>query len=307
MRGGTRLFKTTVEQRELEAMVSHNVGVIMKCVHPEDCTAAGETLYNLLVRVPFDSIPDEEEVMIAPDGPLHRVPFAALYDGISHQYVVERHQVTIALGCNTAAPLERPYRSILVAAASAPSRDFQPLTSVVREGERAARQFRESRILRGANATADQLLDSAAEFEIVHFAGHGEANERQPRLATLRCASTSRRSDGALYAWEIATRRFPKTRLAVLAACDTARGRLVGTGLLGFARSFIAAGVPRVVGSLWAVNDDASAVLFSRFYTVLSTGASSAAALRQAQLAAIASHEFNGPASWATFQLYTSS
>jgi CHAT domain-containing protein len=304
--GSTRLFETAIEQGELEAMTGRNVDAIMKCVRPEDCTVAGAALYNLLLRAPLDSIPDDKEVMIAPDGPLHRVPFAALYDGIAHQYFIEQHQVTIALGCNTAAPMERPYRSILVAAASAPGGDFQSLPSALREGERAAHQFGESRILRGADATADRLLASAGEFEVVHFAGHGEANERQPRLATLRCASTASRSDGALYAWEIAARRFPKTRLAVLAACDTASGRLVGTGLLGFARSFIAAGVPRVVGSLWAVDDDASAVLFSRFYAALSKGASSASALRQAQRAAIASHEFSGPASWATFQLYTS-
>ncbi|HSY47506.1 MAG TPA: CHAT domain-containing protein [Thermoanaerobaculia bacterium] len=306
MRGSTRLFETAVERDQLDAMVSRNVAAIRKCLHPEDCTAAGAALYDMLVRGPFDSLPNDQEVVIAPDGPLHRVPFAALYDNLAHQYVVERHQVTIALGGNTAAPLERPYRSILVAAASDPGGDFQPLTSVVSEGERAARQFRESRILRGPEATADRLLESAGKFEVVHFAGHGEANERQPRMATLRCASTTSRADGALYAWEISARRFPKTRLIVLAACDTARGRLVGTGLLGFARRFIAAGVPRVVGSLWDVEDHASAELFSHFYGALSTGASSASALRQAQRAAIASHEFSGPATWATFQLYTS-
>jgi len=306
MGGHTRLFETAVDRAEVDAAVTRTVDSIRKCSGSEECTASSAALYDLLVRLPFESVPDEKEIVIAPDGPLHRVPFAALYDRVGHHYLVERHQLTIALGCNAAAPRERPYRSILVAASPDPGSELRPLRSVIREGKRAARQFEESRILTGADATADHLLESAGEFDVLHFAGHAEANERQPRLATLRCAPVSGRENGALYAWEIAARRFPKTRLIVLAACDTARGRLVGTGLLGFARSFIAAGVPRVVGSLWAVDDDASAEFFSRFYEALSTGTGSAAALRQAQRAAIASHEFSNPASWATFQLYTS-
>lgn len=306
MGGSTRLFETAIERGEVEAAVSRAIDDMRKCARAEDCTASGAPLYDLLVRVPFGSVTDEKEVVIAPDGPLHRVPFAALYDGVTHRYLVEQHQLTITLGCNTAAPRERAYRSILVAAAPDPGGEFQPLRSVIREGKHAARQFEESRILTGADATADHLLKSAGEFEVVHFAGHAEANERQPRLATLHCAPTSSRDDGALYAWQITARRFPKTRLIVLAACDTARGRLVGTGLLGFTRAFIAAGVPRVVGSLWAVEDDASAEFFSRFYESLSTGTGSAAALRLAQRAAIASNHFSSPARWATFQLYTS-
>ena len=55
--------------------------------------------------------------------------------------------------------------------------------------------------------------------------------------------------------------------LVVLSACSTAEGRHVpGEGPIGLARAFMYAGAPRVVASLWRVNDSATAELMKRFY-----------------------------------------
>jgi len=76
--------------------------------------------------------------------------------------------------------------------------------------------------------------------------------------------------------------------LVVLSACRTAIGKQFdGEGIVGLTRAFLRAGVPRVVSSLWQVDDAATAELMARFYAgLLGQGLSPPAALRRAQLEA---------------------
>jgi CHAT domain-containing protein len=76
-------------------------------------------------------------------------------------------------------------------------------------------------------------------------------------------------------------------RLCVLSACETGLGELTeGEGVLGLQRAFHAAGCPNVVGSLWKVDDDATAALMALFYHELRANQRPPLeALRQAQLA----------------------
>ena len=78
-----------------------------------------------------------------------------------------------------------------------------------------------------------------------------------------------------------------KAELVVLSACDTGRGEITGDGVIGLSRSILAAGVPTVLVSLWAVQDDETADMMNNFYRNLyQEKMSKAQALRQALLAA---------------------
>ena len=90
--------------------------------------------------------------------------------------------------------------------------------------------------------------------------------------------------------------------LLVLSACETATGDDRST--LGLAGAAIQMGARSVVGSLWAVNDEASSHLMTRFYRELAKpGTSRAAALQAAQIFLLEQDAYAHPVDWAAFLL----
>jgi CHAT domain-containing protein len=89
----------------------------------------------------------------------------------------------------------------------------------------------------------------------------------------------------------------------VLSACQTALGKEVrGEGLVGLTRGFMIAGAPRVVASLWRVDDHATAALMKSFYAgMLQRGLPAAAALAEAQRTLRGDPRWASPYYWAGF------
>jgi CHAT domain-containing protein len=74
-----------------------------------------------------------------------------------------------------------------------------------------------------------------------------------------------------------------KAQIAILSACQTGLGKTHDAGVIGLSRAFQIAGVPRVVMSLWSVNDRATAALMKSFVKNLRSNVPSEA-LRLAML-----------------------
>jgi CHAT domain-containing protein len=87
--------------------------------------------------------------------------------------------------------------------------------------------------------------------------------------------------------------------------CQSALGKNVrGEGPIGLARAFMYAGVPRVVASLWPVDDLATAELMKGLYRgMLVNRLPPAAALRAAQCELAATRRWRSPYFWAPFVL----
>jgi len=93
--------------------------------------------------------------------------------------------------------------------------------------------------------------------------------------------------------------------LVVLSACETGRGGILrGEGLLGLARAFLQSGAPRVIASLWEVDDEATQFLMRTFYARWQSGVGTAAALREAQAAVRADPRWHHPRFWAAWVLW---
>jgi CHAT domain-containing protein len=146
-----------------------------------------------------------------------------------------------------------------------------------------------------------------SQYRIVHFATHGLLNSQRPELSGIVLSLVDERGraqDGFLRLHEIYNLKL-NADLVVLSACQTALGKEVrGEGLMGLTRGFMYAGAPRVVASLWRVDDRATAELMKRFYRgMLKDGLPAAAALRAAQVSMLKEIRWSAPYYWAAFTL----
>ncbi len=93
--------------------------------------------------------------------------------------------------------------------------------------------------------------------------------------------------------------------LAVLSACQTGLGKLIrGEGMIGLSRSFMYAGTPSVVVSLWSVSDMSTSILMKRFYeNLIRKELTKAEALHLAQISMIKDESYAHPFFWAPFVL----
>ncbi len=146
-----------------------------------------------------------------------------------------------------------------------------------------------------------------SQYGIVHFATHGLLNNTHPGLSGLVLSLVDEKGqpqDGFLRLHEIYNLKL-NADLVVLSACQTALGKEIkGEGLIGLTRGFMYAGAPRVVASLWKVDDLATAELMKRFYRAMLQGKQRpAAALRAAQLEMMQKPRWQSPFYWAAFTL----
>lgn len=152
-------------------------------------------------------------------------------------------------------------------------------------------------------ATSPEL----GQFRIIHFATHGLLNSDNPSLSSLVFSlfdKEGNRQDGNLRLQDIYNLRLP-AELVVLSACETGLGKeFKGEGLIGLTRGFMYAGAPRVMASLWKVDDEPTAKLMRYFYEhLLKEKMSPAAALRAAQLTLSQDAEWSAPYHWGSFVL----
>lgn len=158
-----------------------------------------------------------------------------------------------------------------------------------------------------ANAEAFQT-PAVRQAGIVHLATHGLLNTVHPELSGLVLSLVDKQGapkEGFLRLHDIYNLEL-SAGLVVLSACQTGLGQEVrGEGLLGLTRGFMYAGSPRVMASLWKVDDRATAELMRHFYEGLlgKPALTPAAALRRAQIALWKSKAWSAPYYWAAFNL----
>jgi CHAT domain-containing protein len=116
-----------------------------------------------------------------------------------------------------------------------------------------------------------EALGGSKRWRSVLFACHGLVDREQPWRSCL-AVTAGPNDDGQLLARDVALLRIPAD-LTTLSACQTGLGKVVrGEGLLGLTRAVMVAGSPRVLASLWKVDDEATEAFMRKFYAVWNPG-----------------------------------
>ncbi|MDB4916617.1 MAG: hypothetical protein JWM95_4261 [Gemmatimonadetes bacterium] len=287
-------------------------------IHARDSTAslARARLFQMLLAPLLRAHPGVRQLSIVPDRELLGVPFATLLDRSTGRYLVEDYVIrtlpSVAF-VRAAASARRPDdapSSALIVDSPALSPLAEPMLGALPGADVEAKQiaalYHFPRVLDGARATRKSVISALAKYPVVHFAGHAVFNADRPELSYLALAADGS-ADSRLMAREISTLRLSNVRLVVLSACSTLNPRPTRAGsVAGLAFSFLRAGSPATVSTLWDVRDGDVGDVLVGFHTQIARGAEAAEALRAAQVSALRSERVavRSPEVWGAF-IYT--
>lgn len=217
-----------------------------------------------------------------------------------------------------------PTMPVLVSADGKPPEQLPPLPGAEQEA-RAIASLLNTKPIIGSNATEPVVMSLMLKARIIHIATHGLLDpiykwKESPgaiALAPLQDNSTislrdlqvpyppSMPNNELIDGFFMLDNYFSvpplNAELVVLSACDTGRGKLTEDGVVGLSRSFITAGIPSLIVSLWAIPDAPTTFLMTEFYRNWQQTGNKAQALRQAMLTTMKQHP--DPRNWAAFTL----
>ena len=309
------VYRSATPDSALTALVNDSRSAVNKSSNPN--TPQLQELHEVLIDPIADLLPSNPNAQVAfiPQGQLFLVPFAALQDE-DGTYLIEKHTILTAPSIqifglaneagqgtgNRAQETGVNSRNALVVgnptmptvwlpdeAGDLAETQLSYLSGAKAEAE-AIGEFFNIPVLTGEQATEARIKQELPNASLIHLATHGLLEYGIPEssgvldLPGAVALAPGNGEDGLLTSAEILEMDL-QANLAILSACDTGRGRITGDGVVGLSRALITAGVPSVMVSLWAVNDDSTSILMQRFYEFLVTGElTKAEALRQAQL-----------------------
>jgi CHAT domain-containing protein len=268
------------------------------------------TLYDWLIR-PIEPVlqggGEPETLVFVPDGALRTIPFGALRDRESKQFLIEKHPIAVTPSLTLTDP--RPIAGrvrMLAAGISEAVEGYSELLGVVTEIE-AIREFYPGRTLMNDGFVVERLQSELTNvpFGIVHIASHGEFGGDASDNFLL--AYDGRVSMDRLAEFVGATRfrADQPLELLTLSACESAAGD--DRAALGLAGVALRSGARSALATLWSVNDWATADLVIEFYGQLhDPERSRAQALQQAQLKMLSTRRYRHPGYWAPFLLISS-
>jgi CHAT domain-containing protein len=294
-----------VERHDLALDIDTLADRIRRRASIDEIHGDSAAIYQILIAPVRPRLAGAAEIVLVPDRQLFAVPFAALWDEGEKKYLLEEYVVRIAPGSRRGPAWGESISPALVMADPAASQEPRLLAS--REEASHIAALYGAVLLSGEAATRERFVKLAPSSALIHFAGHANSDATQS-YGALRFAAVG--SDlGVMASSEIAHLSLSRHPLVILAACGTFRGDASHVaGMSSLARSFLVAGARGVVGTLWEIDDDFSAPLFTHFHQLLRAGASPARSLRDAQLEALHSRDARTahPATWAPLELLSS-
>ncbi len=300
----------------------------------ENYTKMGYWFYATILKIALQDFPTHKQLIIVPDGELNYLPFEAfLTEKVTDEqsyatmpYLLKDYTVSYSYSAalwqqyQTNPPKQHNHKVLAMAGDYGGKTEDQDSTRR-RTNELAIRGNLGaikgtpleiqgiSKIFAGdyyykQDANERNFKALAADYGILHLAAHGFNNHEKPLLSSIVLTENNDSlENNFLQAYEISQLHL-NADLVVLSACETGYGKFEqGEGVMSLARSFMYAGAPSVVMSLWQVNDQATAIIMQSFYEHLAAGVTKSEALRQAKLEYLAMTEglAGHPAFWSAF------
>jgi len=318
----SRVLGNEATERDLENTSLVNFNVV---------SAGG--LYDVLLGPLEKELAAIDKLVIVPDGPLVRLPFELLVKNLTEkqtmanvEFVVRRFEISYVaagslldlrfrrrvypsgflLGFGDPGDRSQSEEMVSVTGFAFPVDEPQskslPLPGARREVEALASMLGDrAEIFVGADATVEQFRKKAPNFRVIHLATHATYDIVNPMLSGLQFYSDLKASrKNILMAYEIPDIDL-QAELVVLSACRT-RGATGSGQTEGFIRGFNMAGVRSVISAQWAIADDLTPILMTRFYDYLLKGERKSKALQMAKIDMIDQGEVD-PHRWGAFLL----
>ncbi|HEU4834752.1 MAG TPA: CHAT domain-containing tetratricopeptide repeat protein, partial [Pyrinomonadaceae bacterium] len=286
--------------------------------------APAAKLYESLLKPAEAQLRGRTNLIIVPDNTLWDLPFQTLINN-ANRFVIEDAAISYAPSLTVLREMMKR-RRVEAAHASPPTllalgnpvvgsetlkrasltlRDgkLDPLPEAEQEVKALGRLYgaARSKVYIGAEAREDRVKSEATGAKILHFATHGILNNASPMYSHLALADGGAGEDGLLEAWELMQLDL-HADLAVLSACETARGRIgAGEGMVGLSWAMFMAGVPSIVVSQWKVESAGTRDLMINFHRGMISSGTKSASLRQAALKVMKNPATSHPFYWGGF------
>ncbi|KAK3701524.1 hypothetical protein QZH41_007886 [Actinostola sp. cb2023] len=287
-------------------------------VDESSLNSALEILYSKLLRNVMPLI-KQEEIVFLPDGPLFKIPFAALRDPETGRYLSEMKRIRIAPSISTLKILnDRPAdfyckRGALIIGDplvgkvifDGQEREITPLFMAYIEALAISKLFYVEPLSREKATKAAVLEKLHQGVSVVHIAAHGDVKKATILLAPspeVRATKIPDEEDYVLTMDDVQNSQV-RAKLVVLSCCQSGRGEIRAEGVVGMCRAFLAAGARAVVASLWSIDDDATREFMIQFYLNLREKKSATLSLQLAMEHMRGKEEYNQPKYWAPFFL----
>ncbi|XP_044167575.1 LOW QUALITY PROTEIN: tetratricopeptide repeat protein 28-like, partial [Acropora millepora] len=261
--------------------------------------------YDAVIDPILDMLePQDNELVIVPDGALCLTPWSAVFESIririvpsltSYQLILSvpeghhKKKGALLVGNPCLKELKKPLDDLPCA-----QEEVEMIASILKTTP-----------LTGIHATKAEVMKRMSSVSLIHIAAHG--NERTGEIALSPNPGWSskfpQRKDYILKMSDVQAANL-RARLVVLSCCHSGRGRVLkGEGVVGIARAFLAAGARSVLVTLWAIDDEATMVFMKSFYRQLKEGKTASAAVQQSMKFLRESEQFYEMKYWAPFQL----
>lgn len=244
-----------------------------------------KNIFKLLAPV-FEDISPQSNVVLIPNGPLHFLPFGALFDG--EKYLLESIKLAYAPSASVFALMTRNKNKKVsdsflgMALGNEKIGEFIPLPGTSIEVEQLSQLYNNGKFTYDLQTSEEAFKEVAINHGIIHLATHGVLNSYKPSESYILMNPTNR-EDGKLSVHEIYDLNL-KAELVTLSACETGLGDLSkGDELIGLSRAFLYAGSSSIIVSLWQVDDISTSILMTRLHQLLDGGYSISEALNLAQ------------------------